>query len=308
MVYDLIIIGGGASGISAAIYAARQRLKILLITKDFTGQIGRKAVDIENYLGFQKISGLDLVKKFESHLRRFDVKIAMDTVRKVKKQGKGFSVLTSGKKEFSTKTVIVASGADPRPLEIPGEKEFIGKGVSYCTACDAPMFKDKVVAVIGGGNSGFEAAIALNKWAKKIYLLECGLKVAADKDNQETVAKLKKIEVVLNAEAKEIKGDNFVEELAYQDRKTKKDKVLKVGGVFVEIGSLPATSFVKGVVEFNKKDEIIVNAKTGETTTPGLFTAGDVDDNPYNQIVIAAGEGAKAALSVFKYLQEETIQ
>ncbi len=304
MIYDLIIIGGGPAGISAAIYAARQRLRILLITKDFTGQLGRKAIAIENYLGFEKVSGLNLIKKFENHLKRYKVEILRDKVRKVRKTKEIFFVLTANKKTFQAKTVIVASGADPRPLEVPGEKEFIGRGVSYCTSCDAPVFKDKAVAVIGGGNSAFEAAIALNKWAKKIYILEYGDKVVADKENQEAVKKIKKIELILRANLKEIKGDKFVKSVIYQDRKTKTDKTLSVEGVFVEIGSQPATSFVKGMVDFNGRDEIIVNAKTGETSTPGLFTAGDVDDNPYKQIVVAAGEGAKAALSVFKYLQK----
>jgi len=304
MIYDLIIIGGGPAGISAAIYAARQRLRILLITKDFTGQLGRKAIAIENYLGFEKVSGLNLIKKFENHLKRYKVEILRDKVRKVRKTKEIFFVLTANKKTFQAKTVIVASGADPRLLEVPGEKEFIGRGVSYCTSCDAPVFKDKAVAVIGGGNSAFEAAIALNKWAKKIYILEYGDKVVADKENQEAVKKIKKIELILRANLKEIKGDKFVKSVIYQDRKTKTDKTLSVEGVFVEIGSQPATSFVKGMVDFNGRDEIIVNAKTGETSTPGLFTAGDVDDNPYKQIVVAAGEGAKAALSVFKYLQK----
>lgn len=304
--YDLIIIGAGPAGITAGIYAARDRLKTLLITKDFTGQLGRKAIDIENYPGFEKISGLDLVKKFESHLKKYKVATLQDEVVKVKKSKGIFSVKTEKKKEFQSRTVIVASGADPRPLEVPGEKDFIGRGVSYCTACDAPMFKNKAVAVIGGGNSGFEAAIALNKWAKKIYILEYGPKIIADKDNQEAVAKLKRVQILLNAQSKAIKGEQFVNSLVYQDRKTKKEKTLKVQGIFIEIGSQPATSFVKGIVDFNKKDEIIVNAKTGETSTPGLFTAGDVDDNPYNQIVIAAGEGAQAALSAAKYLNKSS--
>jgi len=304
MVYDLIIIGGGPAGVTAGLYAVRARLKTLLVTKDFAGQISRKAVAIENYPGFPDISGLDLIKKFENHLKKYPVEVKKDTVRKVKKQDNLFLVQTATKKEFKAKTIIVASGADPRPLEVPGEEEFIGKGVSYCTACDAPVFKGKVVVVVGGGNSGFEAAVALASWAKKVYILEYGDKVAADEENQTAVKKIKKIEIITSVALKEIKGDKFVNSIVYQDRKRKQDKVLEVEGVFVEIGSQPATSFVKGIVKFNEKDEIIVSPKTGQTSTPGLFTAGDVDDNPYNQIVIAAGEGAKAALSVIQYLQK----
>lgn len=304
MFYDLIIIGGGPAGITAGIYVARQKINTLLITKSFGGQIARKAVAIENYPGFEKISGLELIQKFENHLRKQKIDIERNSVRKVKKIGKKFLVLTKSKKQFQSKAVIIASGADPRPLEVPGEKKFIGKGVSYCTACDAPLFAKKEVAVVGGGNSGFEAAIALSKWAKKIYILESGSKVRADEINQEIVKKTGKVEIITSAFLKQIKGKDFVNSLIYQDRKSKKINNLKIEGVFVEIGSQPATSFVKGLVDFNKKDEIVVNPKTGQTKTPGLFAAGDVDDVSYKQIVIAAGEGAKVAFSVYEYLQK----
>jgi len=304
MLYDLIIVGGGPAGITAGIYAARQRLNTILITKGFAGQIARKAVAIENYPGFESTSGLELMQKFENHLKKHKIDIKKDTVSKIKKTGNHFLVLTGSKKEFQSKTVIIASGADPRPLEVPGEKEFIGKGLSYCVACDAPLYADKKVAVVGGGNSGFEAAIALSSWAKKIYIMEASLKPRADESSQEKAKKSGKVEVITDAVLKKIEGKNFVESLIYQDKKSKKIISLEVGGVFVEIGSQPATSFVKGLVDFNEKDEIIVNPKTGETKTPGLFAAGDVDNVPYKQVVIAAGEGAKAALQVSNYLQK----
>lgn len=303
--YDLIIIGGGPAGITAGIYAARQKLNTLLISKTFGGQMARKAVDIENYPGFEKISGLELIQKFEKHLRKQEIDVERDEATKLKKLKKGFLVFTKSKQRFQSKAVIVASGADPRPLEVPGEKKFIGKGVSYCTACDAPLFVDKTVAVIGGGNAGFEAAMALSKWAKKIYILEAGPIVKADAENQERVKKTGKVEIITNAQVKEVKGDKFVNSIVFEDRKTKKEKNLKTDGVFVEIGSQPATSFVKDLVDFNEKDEIIVDPKTGQTKIPGLFAAGDIDDVPYKQIVIAAGEGAKAALSAYDYLQKQ---
>lgn len=304
MIYDLIIIGGGPAGISAGIYTARQRLKTLLITKSFGGQIARKAVAIENYPGFKEISGLDLIKEFTEHLKKFKIEILQDLVVKVRKVNQEFLITTKGRKKIKALAVIVASGADPRPLEVPGEKKFIGKGVSYCTVCDAPLFRNKTVAVIGGGNSGFEATIALSSWAKKIYILEYSSKVEADEENQERVKKIGKVEIITNAALKQIKGKKFVDSIAYQKRKSKKLQTLKVEGVFVEIGSQPATSFVKDLVNFNEKDEIIANPKTSQTKTPGLFVAGDVDDVPYKQIIIAAGEGAKAALSVYDYLQK----
>lgn len=302
MKYDLIIIGGGPAGITAGIYAARQKLNTLLITKQFGGQVARKAVTIEDYPGFEEISGLDFIQRFERHLRKQKIDIEMDEVIKLKKLKEVFLVLTKSKKEFEAKAVIVASGANPRPLKVPGEKKFIGKGVSYCTVCDAPLFEGKNVAVIGGGNSGFEAAIALANFAKKIYILEYEEKVKADEINKERAQKTGKIEIITNAVSKEIKGDQFVNSLVYQDRKTKEEKTLSVEGVFIEIGSIPAVSFLKDLVDFNAKDEIIVDPFTGQTSIPGLFAAGDVDNVPYKQIVIAAGEGAKAALSVYDYL------
>ena len=303
-IYDLIIIGGGPAGMAAGIYAARQRLKTLLIAKEFGGQMTRKAVSIENYPGFAEISGLELIQKFEKHLRGQKIDIERNTVRKVKKSGKIFSVLTTDKKQLQSRMVLIASGADPRPLEVPGEKKFIGKGVSYCVACDGPLYSGKEVVVVGGGDAGFEAALSLSNYAKKIYILEFGPQIKADEINQAKAKEIKKIAVITRAALKRIEGKDFVESIIYQDRQSKKLKTLKVQGLFVEIGSQPATSFVKGLVDFNEKDEIVVDPKTGQTKTPGLFSAGDVDDNPYKQIVIAAGEGAKAALSIAQYLQK----
>ncbi len=302
--YDLIIIGGGPAGITAGIYAARQKLNTLLITKAFGGQVARKAVAIENYPGFEEISGLELIQKLEKHLRKQKIDIERDEVTKLKKIGNHFFVQTKSKNRFQSKAVIVASGADPRPLEVEGEKKYIGRGLSYCPTCDGPLFEKKTVAVIGGGNSAFEAAIFLSKIAKKIYILEYGEKVGADQINQERVKKTGKVEIITNAALKKINGKQFINSIVYQDRITNKEKTLPLSGVFVEIGSQPATSFVKGLVDFNEKDEIKVNPFTGETKTPGLFAAGDADEVPYKQIVIAAGEGAKTALSVYNYLQK----
>jgi len=303
-IYDLIIIGGGPAGMTAGIYAGYQRLKTLLITKNFGGQINRKAVTIENYPGLGEISGAELIKSFEKHLKRFPVEILNDTVVKVKKENETFTVLTGeGKKEFQAKVVIVASGADPRPLEVLGEKEFIGRGVSYCVTCDGPLFQNKKVAVIGGGHAGLEAAIFLAQWAKKIYILEFLPQLPATPVHIQKVKNLDKVEIITNVEIKEIKGKEFVEALVYQDRDSNELKTLEIDGIFIEIGSMPATDFVKDLVDFNEKDEIIVNPYTGETKTPGLFAAGDVDNVLYKQIVIACGEGAKAAISAIKYLR-----
>ncbi len=303
-IYDLIIIGGGPAGMTAGIYTARQKLKTLLITKDFGGQMAKKAVNIENYPGFEEISGSDLIKIFEKHLRSHEVDIEINAVKTVKKSGDIFSAITADRKEFKSKTVLIASGADPRPLEVEGEKEFIGKGLSYCVSCDGPLFADKIVAVIGGGNAGFEAAFSLSNYAKKVYILESGEKIRAEQAIQDQVKKIVKITVFNEVVLQKIQGKNFVESVVYQEKSSKKIVTLDVQGIFVEIGSQPATSFVKDLVDFNEKDEIVADPKTSMTRTPGLFTAGDVDDVPYKQVVIACGEGAKAAISVTIYLQK----
>ncbi len=300
--YDLIIIGGGPAGVTAGIYAARERLDTLLITKDFGGQINRKAVEIRNYPGFISISGPDLINKFENHLKKFKVTVVKDKAIKIKKQGDIFSVITDNKGEFKSLSVIIASGADPRPLEVPGEKELIGKGVSYCSICDAPLYKNKTIAVIGGGNVGFEIALLMTKFAKKIYILEAGSILRANQSIQKQAQKSSKIEVINSASLKEIKGKNFVELIVYKHNN--KLKELAVNGIFIAVGNVPATRFVKGLVNFNKKDEIKIDRITRQTNITGLFAAGDITDTRFKQLVIAAGDGAKAALAVSKYIRE----
>ena len=305
--YELIIIGGGPAGITAGIYAARRKIKTLVIAKTFGGQMARKAVAIENYPGFESISGADLVQKMVDHLKGLKVEIVMDEVGKVKKEKGEFLVKTEKEGEFRAAAVIVASGADPRPLEAEGEKEFIGKGVSYCTTCDAPLFADKDVAVIGGGNSGFEAAISMLKYAKKIYILEASLKAKADQASQKKAGESSKIEVITQAAVEKIEGDQFVKSLVYRDLKTKELKTLSVEGIFVEIGNVPATGFIKDLVDFNERDEIKIDPRTCETRTPGLYAVGDVSDVKYKQIIVACGEGTKALLSVADYLQKSDV-
>lgn len=303
--YDLIIIGGGPAGITAGIYAARKKLKTLLITKDFVGQTG-KAGHIENYPGCFGVGGLELMGEMKKHLEKFEIEIKEGaTIKEIKKNKEGFDVKITQKETYFTKAVIVASGRDPRPLEVPGEKEFIGKGVSYCVTCDGPLFRDKSVAVVGGGNAGFDAALELSNYCPAVYLLEFGSKAQADEINQEKVRVTGKIKVILNAQVKEIKGKEMVEFLIYEDLIKKEEIKIAVQGVFIEIGQVPATGFLKDLPVFNEKDEIEINPKTGETKIPGLFAAGDVTDVKYKQVVVATGEGAKAALSAYEYLQKK---
>ncbi len=303
-IYDLIIVGGGPAGITAGIYAGRQNLKTLLITKDFGGQLSKKAIDIENYPGFEKIYGIDLGSKLRNHLKKFDVEVKLGEVVKLEKKEDQFLVHLKEGEEFQSLTVIIASGADPRPLEVEGEKEFLGRGVSYCAVCDGNFFKDKIVTVVGGGNAGFETAIFLSKIAKKIYILEYGEKVKADQINQKIAENSGRIEIITGAQVKKIVGDNVVKSIIYLDRKTQKEKELQVDGVFIQIGNQPATSFVKDLVDFNERDEIIVEFETCQTKTKGLFAAGDCNAGPFKQIITACGEGAKSALAAFQYIQK----
>lgn len=302
--YDLIIIGGGPAGMTAGIYAGRQKMKTLLITKDFGGLMGKKATQVENYPGFTSITNGELIKRFEDHLRaQQDVEIIKGEVLRVEKNGDKFLVFTGDKKTYEATTVIVATGSDPRPLEVPGEKEFLGKGVSYCALCDGPIFRDKDIVVVGGGNSAFETAIFLSNYVRKIYILERGEKINADVSNQEIIQKWGKAEIITSAAVKKIQGDKFVKSLAYEDLKTKKEAVLDVTGVFVEIGYQPATAFVKNLVDFNERDEIKVEVETYQTKTPGLFAAGDCNMGRYKQVITACGEGAKALLAAYGYIE-----
>ncbi len=302
MIYDLIIIGAGPAGVSAGIYAARQQLKILIISKDIGGQVAKKAVDIENYPGFEKISGPDLVELYQKQIKVNNLEVVFDEVTDINKTDK-FSTKTSSGKEYQAISVVIASGAKSKMLNVEGEEAFAGKGVSYCSLCDGPVFKDKTVAVIGGGNNGFESAVFLSNYVKKIYILEFSDKIGADKENQDLVAKHKNIEVITNAKVLKIEGKIFVNSITYQDLKTNKEIKLDINGVFVEIGYLPATSFAKNLVDLNEKNEIMFDAKTLETKTQGLFSAGDCNVSKYKQIIMASGDGAKAALSAYEYIK-----
>jgi thioredoxin reductase len=225
-------------------------------------------------------------------------------VIKIEKADQFFVLNTKAKAQFRAKTVIIATGADPRPLEVPGEKEFIGKGVSYCVTCDGALFKSKQVVVIGGGNAGFEAAIILANFAKKIYILEYGSKCKADKANQEKIKMIGKVEVITSVEIKKFEGEKFLNSVIYRDRRTNKNYILPADGVFIQIGIQPATSFVKDLVDFNEKDEIMVEFETYQTKVPGLFAVGDVNIGKFKQIITACGEGAKAALAAYEYLEK----
>jgi thioredoxin-disulfide reductase len=302
-IWDLIIIGGGPAGITAGIFAARQKLKTLLITNEFGGQMNWKTVNIENYPGFPEISGKDLISKFVEHLQKYSVPVILESVTKVKKNDNIFQVVTEKNNLFFSKTLILGVGARPRSLEIKGEKEFLGKGVSYCPICDGYFFKEKQVAVIGGGNAGFESALFLSQIAKKIYIFDFNEIPRAEKTLQEKVENTKKVEFIGGVKIKEISGNHFIQNLVYEHVKTKKEFIVPVSGVFIHVGTVPQTYLVEGLVEFNERKEIKVNPETLETKTPGLFAAGDCAQGKYKQIIIAASQGARAALSAFEFLK-----
>jgi len=295
MMYDLVIVGAGPAGMTSAIYSARQKLKTLIISKNFGGQMAQKAVEIENYPGFEKVTGFDLISKMENQIKNVD--IVREKVIEVKKESDVFFLKTEGDKVFQSKIVIIATGAEPRRLNVLGEANYLGRGVSYCPTCDGPLFKDKEVAIIGGGDAGFETAIFMKNYASKIYILEYGESVKASIDNQK---KASGIEVITSARLKEIKGDNFVNQIVFE--LLGKEETLDVKGVFIQAGYLPETSFLGDLVELNEKREIIVNFETFETKTRGLFAVGDVNCGKVKQIVVACGQGATAVIHGYKYI------
>ncbi len=295
--YDLVIVGAGPAGITAAIYAARKKMNALVISKDVGGQAAISA-DIENYTGYQFITGSQLAEKFDEHLKQFDIELKVgEEVKHVKKTNAYFIVESAGG-AYEAKTVIIATGARPRMLNVPGETEFKNRGVTYCATCDAPLFAGKDVAIIGGGNSAMDAALQLTRIAKKVYVATINPELRGDEIMKEKVLAAGNVEVVPNASTLEIIGDRMV--TGVRIRTPGGEKKLAVQGVFIEIGLVPNSEIVTGV-EKNKWGEIIVGPAC-ETNVPGLFAAGDVTSVPEKQIIVAAGEGSKAALAAFKHL------
>ena len=296
-IYDLIIIGAGPAGITAAVYAARKKIDTLVVTKDIGGQAALSG-DIQNYTGYQFISGPELAEKFEEHMRKFNFDIREnEEVTKLDAKQNNFLIKTD-KNGYRAKAVIVASGKKSRELGVSGEKKFKNKGLVYCATCDAPLFSGDDVAVIGGGNSALDAALQLMKIANHVYVINITDHLIGDEIMQEKIKKSKKVTILNNSQVIEILGDDFVN--AIKIEKDKKEETLAVQGIFVEIGLTPNSNFA---VDLNKtkSGEIKVNNKN-ITNIPGIFAAGDVTDVFEKQIIIAAGEGAKAALSVFHYL------
>lgn len=307
MLYDTVIIGGGPAGVAAGIYTARKEMKTLLITQEFGGQ-SVVSDEIQNWIGIPKISGVELAQNLEKHLRA-QPQVAIKQPEKaleIKEKGGQFVVMTD-KNEYQAKTLIVASGARRRKLDVPGAKQFEGKGIAYCSTCDAPIFADKPVAVVGGGNAGVEAVQDLIPYASEIYLLDKDVQLRADPITIEKIKqspKLKKI--IYRADIIEVIGDRFVSGLKFKNGLTGEEELLKVNGIFVAIGTLPNSEIVKDLVELNERQEIIIDHRSGATSHPAIFAAGDVADSLYKQNNISAGDGIKAALSAYYYLLKQT--
>ncbi len=291
---------------AAAVYTARKKLKTLLLADSFGGQ-SVVAADIQNWIGDAHISGIDLAKKLETHVRSFsEVEIKTEKATLVRYTSSTFEVSTNSG-IYTSKSIILASGARRRKLGIPGEDQFEGKGVSYCSTCDAPLFVGKKVAVVGGGNSGLEAVLDLFPYATEIYLLDRGEAIKGDPSTLEEIKKNPKLkEIILNAQTKEIVGETLVTGLKYMVNG--QEKLLDIGGAFVEIGSVPNSEMVKDLVQLNEHSEVMINFQHARTSHPGVFAAGDVTDDPYKQNNISAGDGVRAALACYSYLQNREKQ
>jgi alkyl hydroperoxide reductase subunit F len=299
--YELIIIGGGPAGMAAAVYAARKRLNTLLITSDIGGQVNW-TTGVENYLGYQFIEGHELISKFQEQVNQFpiDQKLGQKITR-VQKDDNTFEVFTESGDRFQSKVVLLASGKRPRQLNVPGENELVGRGVTYCAICDGPIFAGQKVAVIGGGNSALEAALDMIKIAEHVHLISV-TPLTGDPILIEKLSAAKNLDIYLEYQTEKILGNNFAEGIVVKNLKTGQSQQLDVTGIFIEIGLVPNSDMVKDLIKLNQYNEVPVNCSC-ETEIPGLFAAGDVTTVPEKQIVVAAGEGAKAALQAHRYLQ-----
>ena len=302
--YDVTVVGTGPAAVSAAIYAVRKGLSTAMIGVKVGGQV-LDTNEIENIIGTPKTTGSKYAETLEKHLKEYEIAFKDGhLVKEIREDGKDKIVITDDGKTYKSKTVIIATGAKHRNLNIPGEEEYAGKGVHFCSTCDGPFYKGLDVAVIGGGNSGVEAALDMSGIAKNVTLIEFMPELKADQVLQNKLVERGNITVMKNTATKEVKGTEFVEELIVVDRETNEEKSLKVDGIFVEIGLSANSGFIKNLVEANRVGEIVID-ENNMTSVKGIFAAGDVTTIKQKQIVIAVGEGAKAALSAFDYLIKE---
>ena len=307
--YDFLTIGGGGTALASAMYSARLGMKTLVLGTNSGAELPVGGVItttnmVENYPGFVKISGYDLAKKLEEHAKSYDlVEIKEERATKIKKVGKVFHIKTNKGKHI-TKTILLATGTKWRELEAKGSKDFLNKGVHYCALCDGPLYKNKIVAVVGGSDSAAKDALLLAGYAKKVYMIYRGDKIHPEPINLKRIEKNKKIEVINKTNLKEIKGDKLVTSVVL-DKPYKNKKELKLNGVFVAIGHIILSDLAKKLkVKLNKAGEIKINHMTSETSVPGLFAAGDVTDKQFKQLITGVADGCTAAHSAYEYLQK----
>lgn len=301
--YDVVIVGGGPAGVGAGVYAARKKMKALLVAEGFGGQ-SIVSADIHNWIGDRNISGIELAKKLEAHVRSYepDIEIKDDRVEKVERSqtNAGVFILTTKQGQaIEARTVLICTGSRRKRLNVPGEDRLDGRGVAYCSICDAPLFGGKIVAVVGGGNAGLEAVVDLNGYADKIFLLQRRDALKGDPVTQEKIKAFPKVTIIYNAVTQEILGDSFVSGLRYKDVKTGEEKILVVEGVFVEIGAVPNSGLAAELVEMDSLGRIIVDPRTGRASVPGIWAAGDVTDGSYQQNNIAVGDAIRALLNIY---------
>jgi len=296
-IYDMIIAGAGPAGITAAVYAARKKLDFVVISQDIGGQASWSG-DIENYTGWQFVTGPELTMKFEEHMKAFNIAARIpEKIIELAAEGQGVRVSTDTG-TYLAKSVIIATGKRPRELRVPGEQEYKNRGVTYCATCDGPLFKNKTVAVIGGGNSALDAALQLMKICPAVYLIVNGKELTGDPVMRETIQKAANVEILYETDVQRIRGEQFV---AHLDVATQgKSRAFEAQGVFVEIGLNPNSDFAHQLI-MNERKEIVVDA-FNRTSVPGIFAAGDVTNVPEKQIIIACGEGAKACLTAFHHI------
>lgn len=302
--YDILIIGGGPAAMTAAVYCMRKGVKTGLITKSVGGQVAETA-SVENYLGFKYIEGLNLVEKFRDHFQQFEIgyKEGFKAIEVI--DGKHKTIKLEDGSRYRCKALIITTGKTPRRLNIPGEAELSGRGVAYCAICDAPLFADKKVAVVGGGNSGVEAALDLAKTARQVTLIQDLDRLTADRILIERLKKFDNFDILLNHKVQRINGREQVESITVRDLAQESSRDIKLEGVFVEIGLIPNTDFLSDILELNQWGEIVIDCAC-HTSASGIFAAGDATTVPYKQIIIAAGDGAMAALSACNYILKQS--
>jgi NADH-dependent peroxiredoxin subunit F len=302
--YDLAIIGGGPAGVAAGVYASRKHLRTVLITGSFGGQ-SVVSTDIQNWLGSPSISGEKLAENMKNHLLAYagdiiDVREG-EHVQSVKKALEGFTITTEAK-SYTAKTVLIATGSNRRKLDIPGAEQYENKGITYCASCDGPLFTDKDVVVIGGGNAAFESAAQLLAYCKSVTILNRSDKFRADPVTIHKLQQNPKLKVVTNAVPVEIKGTQFVSSIVYENKDSKKKTELPAEGIFVEIGHMPATEFARDLIKCDEFGHVIIDPRTQRASLPGIWAAGDCTDGLYHQNNIAAGEGVKALEDIYLHI------